>query len=501
MTASRRPALRLRAPLLGLLLAAGPAAAAPIAYEDALKLAMERNPALLGADQDLRSAQGALLAAKGVFDPNLTASLSRASALEQGLTFGFPTTTENRSGAWNLGVNKYFATGTTTSLNWSNSQNKTLYSADNTERLEQVRQLGFLNEDELFNSRLTATVTQPMLEGFRMATNLSAVRSAQSAETQAEAERARVRQQTLSDTAKAYWALHRATQLHALARASLEVAREEQRVVEAKVVEGSLAPLERARVAAAVVQAESALMDAEVAERQASDALQLLVGGQPGEALEAITPPAEVLDLPIDAEAAVRAALAQNPSLQALRLRVDNAEQDLGDARHRILPQLDATASYGLAGFEVGTDADPTNSAATAASIFDGEQRSWSIGANLSVPMGNRAARGDLNQRGAALQRIKLDEQALARSVEQQVRAQVDTLRAGKARVALAEANLRFAEETLDAERALQSTGRTVQQNVLTAIKNVDNAKIALQQARSDHLVAIIELERLKGSL
>jgi hypothetical protein len=45
------------------------------------------------------------------------------------------------------------------------------------------------------------------------------------------------------------------------------------------------------------------------------------------------------------------------------------------------------------------------------------------------------------------------------------------------------------------------ATGRTVQQNVLTAIKNVDDAKVALQQARSDHLVAIIELERLKGSL
>jgi outer membrane protein TolC len=501
MTASRRSPLRLSAPLLGLLLAAGPALGAPLAYEDALKLALERNPALLGADQDLRSAQGALLAAKGVFDPNLTAGFNRASSLDQGLTFGFPTTTENRSGGWDMGVNKYFATGTSAALNWTNGQNKTLYSAENTERLDQVRQLGFLNEDELYTSRLTATVTQPLLEGFRMATNLSAVRTARSAETQAEAERARVRQQTLSDTAKAYWALHRAGQLHTLARASLEVAREEQRVVEAKVAEGSLAPLERARVAAVVVQAESALMDAGVAERQASDALQLLVGGQPGEPVEATTPPAEVLELPIDAAEAVRAALAQNPSLQAQRLRVDNGEQDLGDARHRMLPQLDATASYGLAGFELGTEADPTNSVATAASIFDGEQRSWSVGANLSVPMGNRAARGGLDQRGAALQRLKLDEQALARSIEQQVRAQVDTLRAGRTRVALAEANLRFAEETLNAERALQATGRTVQQNVLTAIKNVDDAKVALQQARSDHLVAIIELERLKGSL
>ena len=314
--------------------------AAPLAYEDALKLALERNPTLLGAEQDLRGAQGALLAAKAIFDPNLTAGLSRSSALEQGLTFGFPTTTENRSGAWNFGLNKYFATGTNTALSWTNLQNRTLYSADNQARLDQVRQLGFLNEDQLFNSRLTATVTQPLLEGFRMATNLAGVRAARSAETQAEAERARVRQQTLADTAKAYWTLHRMTQLHSLARAALEAAREEQRVVEAKVGEGTLAPLERARVAAAVVQAESALLDAEIAERQASDAMQLLIGGAPGAPLEASTPPADVLDLPIDAEAAVRAAHAHNPNLLALRLRVTNAEQDLADARHRLLPHV-----------------------------------------------------------------------------------------------------------------------------------------------------------------
>lgn len=486
---------------LALLLSAPNAEAAELAYTEALALAIDRNPSVLGAREDLRGADGALLAARGVFDPTATAGLTRTSSLEQALSFGFPTTTENRNAAWNMGINKLWATGTTSALSWSNNSSRTLFSADDVDRLDQVRNLGFLNEDQIFNSRLTATLTQSLLQGFRMATNLSGVRTAQSARTQAEAEALRVRQQVLADTAKAYWALYTQTQLVSLAEASLQVAREEQRVVEAKVEQGSLAPLERSRVAAAVVQAESALIDAESQRRSANNALQVLIGGLPGEVLQPSSAPVAVTDLPLDAEAAVSAALQNNPALRVLRMRMEAAEQDLLDAKHRLLPQLDATATYGLAGFEVGTEDDPSSSLKTAVGMLAAEQRSWSLGANLSVPLGNRADRGAADQRGAALQRLRLDEQALARSTEQQVRAQVDTLRSGKARLALAEANLRLAEETLSAERSRQESGRAVEKDVLEAIKNVDNAKIGLQQSIADHLVAIIELERLKGSL
>ena len=51
------------AALIALLLGSS-ADAAELAYSDALSLALERNPSLLGAQQDLRSADGALLAAR-----------------------------------------------------------------------------------------------------------------------------------------------------------------------------------------------------------------------------------------------------------------------------------------------------------------------------------------------------------------------------------------------------------------------------------------------------
>ena len=51
------------------------------------------------------------------------------------------------------------------------------------------------------------------------------------------------------------------------------------------------------------------------------------------------------------------------------------------------------------------------------------------------------------------------------------------------------------------AERALLEAGRTLQKDVLEAIRAVDTARADLQKAGADYQLAIIELERLKGSL
>ena len=50
-------------------LSAANAGALTLSYEQALETALARNPALYGAKLDVDSADGALLAAKGIYDP------------------------------------------------------------------------------------------------------------------------------------------------------------------------------------------------------------------------------------------------------------------------------------------------------------------------------------------------------------------------------------------------------------------------------------------------
>ena len=67
--------------------------------------------------------------------------------------------------------------------------------------------------------------------------------------------------------------------------------------------------------------------------------------------------------------------------------------------------------------------------------------------------------------------------------------------------VSLARANLDLAEQTLSADRALADAGRVIQKDLLESIRGVDDARAQLEQAKVDYQLALIELERLKGTL
>src|SRR4029450_8585301 len=84
---------------------------------------------------------------------------------------------------------------------------------------------------------------------------------------------AQQREQTLADTATAYWDLYYRRRVAEIAQAAVDVAQEEQRVVHARVDAGDLAPVERSRVDALVVQAQSALVTSGNDARAANDQL------------------------------------------------------------------------------------------------------------------------------------------------------------------------------------------------------------------------------------
>ena len=476
-------------------------AGTPLAYEDALKQALERNPTLLSTEAGVLQAEGALLAARGIFDPSLNAGLSFTSDVSQNSFFSGLDQRFQQAGA-NVGVSGLLPTGTTLGVDFANRRQNTAYEG-NEDRLEQLRQNGILNEEYQYRSVLSASVTQSILQGFRMSYNLSTVRQARRARDQAEAELLRQRNETLASVARAYWDLWYQRRAVAIAEKALEVAREESRIVEAKISQGTLAGVERARVAAAVVQAESALVTARAGAQAANDLLLTLLGEAPGLALDLLTEPAAVNEAGIELDRAVEAALQNNPELQNLRLSRDNAELDLQDARHQLLPELTANGSYGLTGLETRSPENPAGfgSMPAAPSIFDGQARNWSVGLTAAVPLGNKVDRGNRDQKLAALEVAKRNLEAREYLLAQEVRAAAANLETSRAQVKLMQANAALAQETLDAERALAAAGRSLQKDVLEAIKNVDDARVNLEKAKADYLLAIIELERLKGSL
>ena len=62
-------------------------------------------------------------------------------------------------------------------------------------------------------------------------------------------------------------------------------------------------------------------------------------------------------------------------------------------------------------------------------------------------------------------------------------------------------ANEALEAKTLEAQRALREAGRAIQKDVLESISLLNDGKVATEKALADYQLAIIELERLKGTL
>jgi outer membrane protein TolC len=456
-------------------------------YKEALEAALAHSPALVGARLDVDAADGALLAAKGTFDPSIEASTSQNKfTSESTREFGEVLSEFDRK-SWSAGVNQLLPTGTNLGVDWSTSSTRFKY---------ELRDSGFVvqSEDPLFESRMVATLSQSILEGHRLASNLEGVRSAARGRDIAQANRRAVRQQTLADTASAYWNTRTQRRLAEIAAAAVETAREEQRIVHAKVELGTLAPVERARVDAAVIQARRELLTAQDMARNTEDSLLLLIGENPGVEIELTTEPAEPTTVQIDVDAVERIALENNAELHVARIQEHSAEMARLDARHRLLPQLDVNASYALIGYE------PSSSAAND-ELFSGDLPEWTVGATFSMPLLGRADRGQAMQRAAEAAKARSQRSQVDRQIRSQVRTLVRAVEAASVQVSLGRANLDLAQQTLAAERALGEAGRIIQKDLLESMAAVDDARTQLEQAKGDYQLALIELERLKGTL
>lgn len=463
------------------------ATAAPLSYADALRRAADRSPSVIQAEASLRAADAGVLAATAPFGPTLSASGSTWGSVAESAIFG---TQEafSRSSGWfhDARLSETFATGTTLSAGLENS----------TTRYEDFDLEGFDlgATDATFQSKLSLSVGQALLQGVWLRYNLQGVRQATVTRDAAALSALGRRQQAIADTATAYWNLYYQRELLDIAEQSLELSREQARVVGVLVGDGRLAAVERTRIDAVVAESERALLGARSAAAGAEDQLLALFGDAPGGAVELTTEPTSPPSVELDEETVVEAVLAGNLDLRTLELQADEAAEKLRDARHARLPELGVTAGVDFSGYE------PSFSEALK-EMSSGDLRGWSVGASLSAPLLNRADRGASAAAEADLVRATSERHALALTVNLQARAQVRVIEDAQRRVELARLQLKLAEETLEAEMARFREGRTLQRDLISATRDREAARAEVGRALTDYQVAIIELQRLKGAL
>jgi outer membrane protein TolC len=475
----------------GLLLAAAPPmppAEAPMPLAEAVRLAVARDPALQAAGVRVREAQAAVDAALGAFDLRLVADLQYSRARDEfearpGQTsiFGIDVI-ERDERSLSAGVVQPLVWGTRIEARWFNDRIET-----NSPFLSCIQGLQVTT---CWESRLELQLAQPLLRGFGRDANEAQVVEARAVATVADRQRAEAVSTRLENIVGTYAELAFAQSDRRIRGQALELAEEQLATTQARVELGRLAPADLPVVQQAVAQRQREVYNAAqlVEDRAAALASALHVERAPAVELpDAATPPET------EAEAE-RAAEAHNPSLAAIDADVERLRQALPAFEDAAQPRLDLTARV-----QRGGTGETFGGAVEG--LPPGLITLYALGLSFEWPPANGAAEGQLSQARLALERARLDREARRIDVRRAAGDAWRAVRTSERNIALARTIADLSARSVEAEREKFEAGRSTAFDVLRLQQAYAESLLAVERARTDHLLAVTRLAGLTGAL
>ena len=479
--------------------AAGPSKELPLSMKRAVLLALKNNLQIAIQRFNPSIQATAVDEARAAFDPVASTSLSFSDTVTPSsartITFGGPTRTEDENVDFEAEIKQKLALGTDVALVVSN-----LRTANTFNRFESE-----------YETDVTLTVRQPILKNFGPTVNRKEIIIAQKDLSKSEIQFEEDVSRIVAEVQRTYWDLVFAIEDLKVKKRSLRLAQDLLERNKIQVEVGTMAPIEIVQAEAAVAKRDEDVIVAQDAVQDAEDKLKKFLNffNDPEKRNASIIP----IDRPtfspepVDLEKAIADALAHRPDYAQAKLEIEKAKLNLRAARNQLLPQLDIVG-------EGGYKANKGNLGSSVDDIFDARNRHWSLGVELSVPMGNRQAKADYSRRtlelGQARLRLKNLEQAILVQVPDVVR-QIEPDRVGVReavrqietdikRVRATRAARVLAERKLDAEEKKLAVGISTNFQVLEFQEDLAVAESNETKAIIDYNKSLINLERAKGT-
>lgn len=401
----------------------------------------------------VRSAEAAYLATagtlrkeRGYFDPSFFFSLNYEDLEEPTASFF--------AGA------DVLVTGRTTSLTGLKLKlpvGTELEFSLNTTKLKTNSNFAFLNPE--YNAFGSLSFRQPLLGGFELSGRKELTR----AELEYDAAKARYDQEVIaveSVVERTYWSLYSTERDYAVQKLTLERAEAFKKETELRRKAGLVGPSEEANAKTFLAQQKLLLIDRAEQLDAKSDQLASLIGVRPENGavrFKAVDNPPQSFTVE-PADALIEKAFENNLELKAAQKEVEAANSLAQAAGWEALPGVDVVGS--LVSKSIGGDSQDiifggdTLRSTTSGSfgdvlnqVFKRKFPGWSIGVELSLPIGLRTGLGEQDRLDAQAMNVKQRYIELTRILEQQVRAAHRELSHGNERLKAAEEGVEAAQE------------------------------------------------------
>jgi outer membrane protein TolC len=470
-----------------------------LTLQEALRTALENNFQVQIAQEARTATTAGVSIAQGAFDWNLVSSFNygrQDSAMTRSL---YPTGPLARTEAttWNrsltLGVQKPFEWGGALQLNYSPIYG---FSSGDYQDPNTGATLSRFGTKYPYSGSLSGTYSQNLLKGFGRAVNevnvIVAKKSSQAADHQFS-----LAVINLVAVAEAqYWDLVFAARNLENAKAALALAQEQLDDNKAKVKVGTLPEIEVTSAEAAAAYRKQALILAKSQLRSANDALLRTLDPKAtrSDRIEPAEAPDLRFELPEEA-VAEKAALEHRLELKMARLSKESMIALRTAAENRLLPQLNAFATYNATS-DNRTSLGPVNGDLSS-SAYPG----YTVGLSFAFPLANRAAKGSLAQARANERGSELSLRDLELGIRLQVRQAYENVEASRESAEAARLTRVFREEDLRAERKKFENGLSTTFLVLSKQNDLDASIAAELQAQIAFAKSITALEQATGHL
>ncbi len=351
--------------------------------------------------------------------------------------------------------------------------------------------------NDRFNSFFGISITQPLLKNFGTDINLAQLRIARADRAISEWTLRERIIQVVTDTVNTYCELYFAKENLGVEERSRELAAQllGDNLKRAEI--GVMSPLDVMQARADLASREEKVLVATRVMLDNENFLKQLVTDEVFRFLQTRLEIASLPSLPnakADKEKDFPLAFQMRPDYRQALLELQKRQINVVFSRNQTLPRLDLLASFGINGID--------SSLAESFQRVSGQNANnlaWTTGIVGSLPIPNRAAKGELEAKkletARALVELKRLEQLILVEADNAA-GQIETTRQ---RIVASAAALDFAGKTLEAAQARLASGTTTTFEVLQFQRDLATAEINAVRARADHIRAIASYARVTG--
>ena len=475
----------------------------PISMNQAVAMALEANLGLKAERLNVDVAAHSVAIARSAFLPILDASTSRRSSrrvptdFTQG-TADITSASLNVSGSVQQLLPWY---GASYSANWSGNRS--------------TQAGGISSFNPFLGSTLQLAVSQPLLRGFKID---SARVGLESAERRRAITDIQLEQRVVTTEAivrLAYLNLVAAIEGKKVAEQNLEIAQQSLTQSKARVAVGQSPQIEIIQAEAQLASNRERVILADASIGTAEDNLRALIlePTRPDFWQVRLTPTDQIQLTPrtVDLDQAIATALANRLDLRVEQRQLEITNLNLELNRNSTLPGVNLNATYvaqGNAGtqFQFGEGGFPPpiisqtvrSFGSALGDTFSGAYPTWTIGVNVSYPLGNSAIKATYAQGQVLKRQQEIGIEQLRLQIVGQVRDAVRQVQNSFQRVQAAQTARQASQQQLDAEERRFAVGMSTTLELQVRQRDLAFARIAELDAMIAYNRALIQLDRVQ---